>query len=1654
MLRIGPHSLRPGSGLEASVQALTKSWRQTHNVTQSPTATYGLVIFKDRPDNVEHVLRTHVPQGRPFVRLSSFDCKEAPQMVKDLLVSKWDLEPPRILLGVTGGAGSFELPPKLEEMVKLGLVKAAQSESMWITTGGTNTGVMKYVAEAIAASGAYVPVLGILPWSVVTNKDALETYPDGKPVSGGLVYYGDPDSHTDGWGKGCSLDRNHTHFLIVDDGTVGKFGREIESRAAIEAEIARLMSVGKFGSESPISNVLLAIQGGPGTVKTIYESLTNKTPVVVVDGSGKACNAVAFAYKLPKPGERLDGTPYTEEKLKDLIMEEFAVNQSHHIFKLVFEYSLKCVREHRDYIHVYEASYSGAGSDVSLDYAILNAVLDPQQDQQKWGNWRAKKVAEGVEEVTARLRQRDLARALKLEMALMWNRIGVVQKEVSEYCVLPSLAKLSQTLTYVVLPKGAKTYRSTTNADVTLKEKDKVVVQQIRDQRWLVTVTSKDGSKEHVWMLGGHLKQSGSSFADTVTLAHMQMLEYLLLNEKLEFVKLFLQGMREYDIHAFLAVKRKELWAQAASFVPKKDSETSSSATGTGPAAGADSEDTIQYLKRSSLVRKRNSIKMLTDLKEGRISHPSQMMEKSNSSKKSLKASSHTSNTLALPRHGAKTHIERPASGLSHSEQLDEEAQNLLMQVKAFDDSDIHLPPYVNDQFFRAVGDAQLKCWLSKKKKQIQLGFTISSSHRDLVAKLENERHPTLRMLSEREKLIRYDWTIWFLKFILNRGYMITACSSSQLSHGPEKLARIDSALNLVESLAETLHHRWLQKKVEDHWKYGPRFVNENGKQESPYLLLFSELPPASKQHNIMYARALLTTVLEKGLWIWRPDNLELLYFRSIEIVGAQSHLERRLPKGQFWRAEVHSALADVIGGDYVRDFSTYNALDPWYHLMVWAILTFRFELATFFWEQKKDDSLINALMAALICTKMAEKDKALTPEQKTEYLEYAESHKTNALEVLEECISRDSTQTRRLLKAQYPQAGWMTMWGAAYLLKDRKITSRPLFIEVVGDEWLGNLLRPANFAKVCTGILLPVPYVIMYTEAQPTTLRGKILEALTLRMDDTELRRVAAPTIIFTGKDRPLLLTSATFGATITYTTDGTDPRIEGLTYVEGYGSSTEEEKVTSIKLNESRIYIIKAYASKHGLDDSAVTEKLIDMGQIDKVEADVPSFVFGPKPSISAWGSAGALGTAMYRIRSFYDAPYATFFTFMLTSLAYTLLYSYVAIVTTTSISELSAFDDEEKIITVVVYAWTFTLMVDELRQAISSGFTEWWYGQGGAWNKVDVLVYAIVTISALLRLSENSDFLRASRFLFALGALVVWLRLSRMYALSQSLGPKLVMIFTMMGDVFVFLALLIIVLIGYGVAMHSILMPYRTFDVSSPMTILVKPMFNAIGDTFIEEIRVQTHCLGDDFTLCDDYGPYLVLALLVGYLIISNILLVNLLIAMMAETYSRLESQSIDIWSLQNIDLLEEFRELLPLPPPLNLLYNIYDLLRYIIGYIIGRKAFHGAKVGPSKKGRVEICHVDSEQQLTAANRAFLRKSTEIRTMKVVLADKSKIMQTAIEELIKRRMKHVDDKLEGLNYLMVNLSNDFKDLKQEQAQDDVKRGDRRRAIKSTDS
>lgn len=114
----------------------------------------------------------------------------------------------------------------------------------------------------------------------------------------------------------AALNNRHAYFLLVDNGTVAKYGAEIILRRRLEKYISKqrlypcklsmvvkpVRSINCFiiaVTQSPIPIVCLVIEGGTNTIRAVLEYVTDDppVPVVVCDGSGRAADLIAFMCK-------------------------------------------------------------------------------------------------------------------------------------------------------------------------------------------------------------------------------------------------------------------------------------------------------------------------------------------------------------------------------------------------------------------------------------------------------------------------------------------------------------------------------------------------------------------------------------------------------------------------------------------------------------------------------------------------------------------------------------------------------------------------------------------------------------------------------------------------------------------------------------------------------------------------------------------------------------------------------------------------------------------------------------------------------------------------------------------------------------------------------------------------------------------------------------------------------------------------------------------------------------------------------------------------------------------------------------------------------------------------------------------------------------
>lgn len=145
------------------------------------------------------------------------------------------------------------------------------------------------------------------------------------------------------------------------------------------------------------------------------------------------------------------------------------------------------------------------------------------------------------------------------------------------------------------------------------------------------------------------------------------------------------------------------------------------------------------------------------------------------------------------------------------------------------------------------------------------------------------------------------------------------------------------------------------------------------------------------------------------------------------------------------------------------------------------------------------------------------------------------------------------------------------------------------------------------------------------------------------------------------------------------------------------------------------------------------------------------------------------------------------------------------------------------------------------------------------------------------------ENDEILLDVLYSIAVGCL--WVRILYMFRLTRFLGPLLKMIYNMLWDILIFMVLFTIVLIIYasvGTFLFYTVSSYKDF-----YTAIVSLFGSTLGGFTINELDNQNKgkIVGDIY--------------IVSFLILSNILILNLLIAILSSTYAALEEKKLVLY-----------------------------------------------------------------------------------------------------------------------------------------------------------
>ncbi|KAK6185074.1 hypothetical protein SNE40_007394 [Patella caerulea] len=313
--------------------------------------------------------------------------------------------------------------------------------------------------------------------------------------------------------------------------------------------------------------------------------------------------------------------------------------------------------------------------------------------------------------------------------------------------------------------------------------------------------------------------------------------------------------------------------------------------------------------------------------------------------------------------------------------------------------------------------------------------------------------------------------------------------------------------------------------------------------------------------------------------------------------------------------------------------------------------------------------------------------------------------------------------------------------------------------------------------------------------------------------------------------------------------------------------------------------------------------------------------------------------------KLQIFYTAPITKFTYYTVSYLIFLSLFSYMVLVDYTVTPSVTEY---------ICFCWIITFLVGEIHSFLAYpsptmyGKVRDWYG---FLNRMDLVNLILSIIAFILR--WDPAYYTAGKTIYCINVVVFYIRILRVYIANRSLGPKLFMILKMFEELVMFCFVLFVFLLAYGVASQGLLFKARHSSNFNIVDIVYYPYWQLYGELFLEEIQTDEACtaaLSNATSLlpsnntCRTYNP-LVPILLAGYLLVGNVLLLNLLIAIFSHVFDTVEQKSLEIWKYQMYFLVSQYDIKTGFFPPFSIIVHMGLLVKWILRKTCCVKQFEG-------------------------------------------------------------------------------------------------------------
>ncbi|CAF1309475.1 unnamed protein product [Adineta steineri] len=312
------------------------------------------------------------------------------------------------------------------------------------------------------------------------------------------------------------------------------------------------------------------------------------------------------------------------------------------------------------------------------------------------------------------------------------------------------------------------------------------------------------------------------------------------------------------------------------------------------------------------------------------------------------------------------------------------------------------------------------------------------------------------------------------------------------------------------------------------------------------------------------------------------------------------------------------------------------------------------------------------------------------------------------------------------------------------------------------------------------------------------------------------------------------------------------------------------------------------------------------------------------------------------------FYDAPIVRFCYNLIFFILYLALFSYVILIdyfplniSHHKVIELKNL--ELPITEIILHICTWNLIIEEFRQISCNDFSGYIYD---IWNLIDITAIILYLIAFATRFVMSETFFVISKIFLCLDLIVWFIRILHLFSAFERLGPKLVMIFNTMRDLFFFICFILVFLCGFSITSWSLITSASQInwiydDDGQLLNVTVSvdrksawtwKLLRDIAHYGVWKVFGQV----DPIVGTDSYSN-MAFVLAIIFVAIANILLLNVLIALFNVTIQNVQEQSHNLWRYQRFSIVNEFSKKSPLPPPFSLIYHFFRFLRFLIVHI---------------------------------------------------------------------------------------------------------------------